>query len=406
MAVHQLVSMSWPEFEHLPFDRVVAIVPLGALEAHGPHLPLGTDIVIAEAMARAGAERLSHRGMDVVLLPTLPVAPAPFACAFAGTIDTPAAATTALIVGVARSLQRHGVRLTGLANAHHDPAHVAAIRAAVAHVNSEPGGVVVAFPDLTRRRWASRLTDEFQSGACHAGRYEGSVVLAAAPDWVDRDRLQALPPNPTSLVEAIRQGDRSFAQAGGPQAYFGWPAEASADEGQRIIESLGAILEEAVMDAWESHQDSRKDPMPDPELQLDLRIVNPSSRSRPRGFSHGVLTPSGWRTLSVAGQTAADDDGNVVEREFVAQFDTALRKVVEVVRSVGGQPHHIARMTIYVTDLELYRESRARLGNVWRRHMGAHYPAMAVIGVGGLVDHDASVEIEADAALPPVEGRP
>ena len=66
--------MSWPEFGRLPPDRSVALLPLGALEAHGPHLPLGTDIVIAEAMARAGAERLSSRGMEVVLLPTLPVA--------------------------------------------------------------------------------------------------------------------------------------------------------------------------------------------------------------------------------------------------------------------------------------------------------------------------------------------
>ena len=55
----------------------------------------------------------------------------------------------------------------------------------------------------------------------------------------------------------------------------------------------------------------------------------------------------------MAGQTAADEDGHVVEREFVAQFDRALGKVVEVVRCAGGLPHHIARMTIYVTDLEV-----------------------------------------------------
>src|SRR5688572_28706086 len=91
MAVHEWRSMSWPAFRALPPDRLIAVLPLGALEAHGPHLPLGTDIVIAEAMARAGAERLARRGFDVVLLPALPVSPAPFAAAFAGTVDTPAA---------------------------------------------------------------------------------------------------------------------------------------------------------------------------------------------------------------------------------------------------------------------------------------------------------------------------
>ena len=402
MPVHQLSSLSWPEFERLPAERLVALLPLGAIEAHGPHLPLGTDIVIAEAMARDGAARLSARGMDVVVLPVLPVAPAPFAAAFPGTIDTAGMATTALICGIAHSLQRHGVRLTAVANAHHDPAHVASINAAVAQAKASHAATLV-FPDLTRRRWASRLTEEFQSGACHAGRYEGSVVLAEAPDLVDQARLRELPPNPASLVDAIRRGDRSFAQAGGSQAYFGWPADATADEGRRIIQSLGAILEEAVMDAWETAKLSREHPMTDKGGPSAFTIVNPASRARPRGFSHGVLAPAGWRTLCVAGQTAAADDGNVSEREFVAQFDVTLGKVIDVVRAAGGEPHHIARMTIYVTDLNIYRETRGVLGTTWKKHMGSHYPAMALVGVAGLVDLGASVEIEADAVLPPEE---
>lgn len=401
MAVHQLSSMSWADFKHLPSERLVAVLPLGALEAHGPHLPLGTDIVIAEAMARAGAERLSGRGLDVVVLPALPVSPAPFASAFAGTIDTPAAATTSLILGVARSLQRHGVRVTAIANAHHDPTHLASIRAAVALADGD--GTMMVFPDLTRRQWASRLTEEFQSGACHAGRYEGSVVLAAAPDLVDSDRLRELPPNPASLVDAIRRGERTFAQAGGLQAYFGWPADATAEEGRRIIQSLGAILEDAVMDAWETATHAHEHPMTDRAPTRPLTIINPESRGRPRGFSHGVLAPAGWRPLCVAGQTAADAEGHVEHREFVAQFESALTRVIDVVRAAGGQAPHIARMTIYVTDLDAYRASRSLLGEVWKRHMGSHFPAMAVLGVTGLVDRFATVEIEADAVLPPPE---
>ena len=81
-------------------------------------------------------------------------------------------------------------------------------------------------------------------------------LVLATPEWVDRDRLQALPPNPASLVDAIRQGDRSFAQAGGPR-HISDGRPKCADEGQRIIESLGAILGEAVMEAWESRERSR-----------------------------------------------------------------------------------------------------------------------------------------------------
>jgi creatinine amidohydrolase len=247
VSVHQLASLAWPAFRALLARPVVAVLPTGAIEAHGPHLPLGTDIIIAEAMARDGAARLSTRGFDVVLLPALPVSPAPFAAAFAGTVNTEAAATTALITGIADSLGRHGVAAVVIANAHHDPAHVAAIREAVTQ-HAQGGVAPLIFPDLTRRRWAARLTDEFQSGACHAGRYETSVVLAAAPDTVADGTYAGIPPNPLSLVEAIQRGDRTFAEAGGSDAYFGAPAEASAAEGREIIERLGRIIEDAVIE--------------------------------------------------------------------------------------------------------------------------------------------------------------
>lgn len=239
--------MTWTAVRALPAEQTVAIVPAGAIEAHGPHLPLGTDVVIAEAMARAGARRLSDRGLHVLMLPTLPVAPAPFAAAFAGTINTPAESTTQIVTAIARSLASHGIRVIAIANAHHDPAHVDALRAAVLNVAEARAALV--FPDLTRRRLAQRLTGEFQSGACHAGRYEGSIVLAERPDLVDVAVMRRLAPNPRSLVDAIRSGGKTFADAGGPDAYFGFPADASAEEGREIVDALGLILEEAVMDA-------------------------------------------------------------------------------------------------------------------------------------------------------------
>jgi len=102
----------------------------------------------------------------------------------------------------------------------------------------------VAFPNLTARPWAVRLGDEFRSGACHAGQFETSVVLAERPELV-RDAIRAgLPPNPPSLSRAIRDGKRSFEEAGGARAYFGFPSQATAEEGRATIEVLGAILDE------------------------------------------------------------------------------------------------------------------------------------------------------------------
>jgi creatinine amidohydrolase len=253
MAVHAVASMTWTDVRALPADRTVAVLPTGAIEAHGPHLPLGTDIVIAEAMARAGAERLAARGLEVLVLPALPVSPAPFAAAFAGTIHTAPEATTMMVTGVARSLGAHGIRVTAVANAHHDPAHVDALRAAVAKLANDSHATLV-FPDLTRRRWAERLTDEFKSGACHAGRYEGSIVLAECPERVKTSVMRGLAPNPRSLVQAIGAGHATFIDAGGPEAFFGFPADASAEEGRLIVGVLGAILAEAVIEALGERQ--------------------------------------------------------------------------------------------------------------------------------------------------------
>jgi creatinine amidohydrolase len=249
MPVHQLASLTSPAEQELPAARTVAVLPAGAIEAHGPHLPLGTDVIIAEAMARAGADRLSARGYHVLLLPALTMAPAPFASEFAGTLHAPAEATTMIVTSVVRSLAAHGIRVAAIANAHHDPAHVDALRRAVSDFSASSRDTIVAFPDLTRRRWAERLTPEFRSGACHAGRYEGSIVLAECPELVRADVMSALAPNPRSLVDAIRCGETTFTAAGGPDAYFGFPAEATAAEGRAIVETLGAILEDAVVEA-------------------------------------------------------------------------------------------------------------------------------------------------------------
>lgn len=248
MPVYHLAAMTWKEVERLRSSRAVAILPAGAIEAHGPHLPLGTDVIIAEAMAHDGAARLSAHGLEVVVLPTLAFAAAPFAAAFSGTIDTPASATAALVTSIARDLHRHGIALTAVANAHHDPANVTALRAAVDELDRSHDGPTLVFPDLTRRRWAERLTDEFRSGACHAGRYETSIVLAERPGLVDRTALATLPANPRSLAQAMRDGRGTFAEAGGVDAYFGWPAEATAAEGKATVAVLGAILYEAVVE--------------------------------------------------------------------------------------------------------------------------------------------------------------
>lgn len=128
-------------------------------------------------------------------------------------------------------------------------------------------------------------------------------------------------------------------------------------------------------------------------------IVNPEALGAPRGWNNGMLARTGGRTLFVAGQTARDRSGTAPPAEFVAQFDAALGNVLAVVRGAGGMPDDIGRFTIYVTDIGRYRASLKALGEVYRRRMGKHFPAMALVEVAALVDPHAMVEIEATAVL-------
>lgn len=226
---------------------VVAILPCGATEAHGPHLPLSTDVIISETMASAALPRLAEADVIAFVLPPLSYAPAEYAAAFAGTITVSAATATALILDIARSLKAQGFACLALANSHFDPANVAMLRAAAEAVRAL--GLPVAFPDFTRRKLAQTLTPEFQSGACHAGQYETSLVLAARADLVDAAAARALPDNPSSLTDAFAKGAKTFAEAGGPEAYFGFPAKATAAEGRASTAIMAEALTIAIFEA-------------------------------------------------------------------------------------------------------------------------------------------------------------
>lgn len=237
---------TWTDLKERSLESLFAILPVGAVEAHGPHLPLDTDRVIAEAMAEEGARRLRSAEVWALVLPPVAYTPAPFAANFPGTLSLRAETLIALLVDLATSLERIHVRQLAIANAHLDPTHLQALYDAIGRIHAETG-VNVVFPDITRKPWALELTDEFKSGACHAGCYETSIVLAKSPELVRDRRRRELVANPESLSRAIWQGHRTFEDAGGSEAYFGDPAAATTAEGQKTIETLGRILAEAVL---------------------------------------------------------------------------------------------------------------------------------------------------------------
>ncbi|MET0553849.1 MAG: RidA family protein [Vicinamibacteria bacterium] len=130
---------------------------------------------------------------------------------------------------------------------------------------------------------------------------------------------------------------------------------------------------------------------------MPLVPVNPESLAKPQGFSHGMK--GSGELLFVAGQIGWNREGRMVSDDLTTQFAQALDNVLDVVWAAGGKPESVARMTVYVTDKADYVRKRRPIGEAWRKRMGRHYPAMALVEVKSLVEDDAKVEIEATALL-------
>ncbi len=231
---------------------VVMILPIGSTEAHGPHLPLATDVIISEEMSRRAAEKLNAQGIETLVLPAVTYSVTDFSADFPGTISIKKETAVALIYDICRSLSEQGARLVAIANSHLEPEHVASINEAIERVRQETGKVV-AFPDKRKRRWAETLTQEFKRGDCHAGSYETSLVMAARPDLVREDIRLSLERVPISIAEKIKEGARTFTEAGGSDAYFGDPRAASPEEGEATFEALSDMIVTAVLEALEEH---------------------------------------------------------------------------------------------------------------------------------------------------------
>lgn len=217
---------------------VVALVPIGSTEPHGPHLGLGTDVVISAAACVKACELMEKKGpVAAVIAPAVSYGVTDCAVGFPGAVSIPAGVLTAYVAAICDGLLAQGLRHVCLVNNHLEPAHDAAIRAVV---TGREGKVSVACP-LTKK-WAKTLSAEFKSGACHAGQYETSIVMAAAPELVDEAMRTTLQPVPVSLSEKLQAGVTTFTAMGMELAYAGNPAAASIEEGEQLIQRLAEMV--------------------------------------------------------------------------------------------------------------------------------------------------------------------
>jgi creatinine amidohydrolase len=243
----ELAAMTWPEAQETFAAGAVAFLPVGATEAHGPHLTLDTDVRIAVGAARRAAALLEREGTPALVLPALAYGVSFVGTSFAGTLPLTVETMTAVVRDVLVGLDRYGCTAAAIVNSHLEPAHAEAMNAGITAAEAATDGRLRAvFPDLREPRWSAYLSEEFRRGARHAGAYETSLMLVEAPERVREAERLRLEPVWIDLPAKLRAGAKTFAEAGATLGYFGNPAAASSVEGEEMFAALAQIYVTAL----------------------------------------------------------------------------------------------------------------------------------------------------------------
>jgi creatinine amidohydrolase len=238
-----LSEMTWTEVEEALKERPIAIVPVGATVAHGPHLPLSTDSIIATELAKRGALKLKERGIHSVVLPPVAFTVAEMGAEFAGSLTFPPETAVAVLRDLCVAAAKK-FRAVVLCNIHLEPAHVECVKKAVEE--AKKAGVNVTAVDITKKRWNEIIGEVIVPGD-HSGAFETSLMMAAAPDKVRDSVRRSLPPV-EGWQDQLKKGAKTYAAAGGEDAYFGDPTAATAEDGETYFEGLAEILAQSALE--------------------------------------------------------------------------------------------------------------------------------------------------------------
>jgi len=249
----RLASLTASEAGKLARDpRAVVLLPLGAIEQHGPHLPLLVDWRGAEELARRIAPHLRRAGWRPTLAPSIPYGVSTLAVGWPGTVSLSIPTLRRLIVEVVNGLVGHGFRRIVLTNYQADPDHLKAIAAArrelgrrrqlrVLVAGFEPG----ARPPtpMVNRRVQALMRSPNPGSEWHSGELETAFMLSVDRKLVRERIARRLAPAWFDFRGALARGARNFRELGpGGAGYFGWPGMARARTGRAVMALRGRLI--------------------------------------------------------------------------------------------------------------------------------------------------------------------
>ena len=254
----RLAECTSPEAARLARNRrTIVLLPLGAVEQHGPHLPLLVDWLGAEELARRIAPHLRGAGWQPVLAPSLPYGASPLAEDWSGTLSLSIATLRRVIVEVVQALARHGFRRVVLTNYQADPGHLRAMALARRDL-ARRRGLTLLFAGFTPEGSAAMLTPRVTrllrsakpALEWHGGEMETSMMLDAAPHLVRRAAARGLRPMWVDWRAALARGTTTFrTMAPRGRGYFGSPAKARASTGRRAMALRARLIAAELISA-------------------------------------------------------------------------------------------------------------------------------------------------------------
>jgi creatinine amidohydrolase len=265
--VIRLAECTFEEAGKLARDRkAVIVLPLGAIEEHGPHLPLLVDWLGAEELARVIAPYLRRAGWRPVLVPSLPYGVSPLAEDWSGTVSLSIATLRRVVGEVIRGLARHGFRRFVLANYQADPEHLRAM-AFIKRDAERRRQIQVLFAGFTPGRQSAamlnpRVTALLRSPRpereWHAGELETAMMLAVRPTLVRRVLARRLPPAWVDVKRALGTGPTTFRKMSPRgRGYFGWPAAARAETGRAALKLRARLISRELISGLRSWRPAR-----------------------------------------------------------------------------------------------------------------------------------------------------
>ncbi len=258
--MQRLAEIPFPEVERIArTGRALVVLPVGVVEEHGAHLPLGLDSFAAEVYAEAAAPHLEEKGYEVAIAPTISYGVARAAIDFPGTLSLEPETLRALVVDIGRSLARHRLHRLVILNGHRDLSHMKALDEARAMLIEEKTAQVLCVgftndPDLTAACYREGVPELSRSvrpdREGHGGEWETSLALYSFPDLVKQKIAATLEPNFDYDVDAFRGETQDYWSLSGGRGYFGSPQSGSAETGKKIVAIRGRNIAQVILHAW------------------------------------------------------------------------------------------------------------------------------------------------------------